>query len=308
MSLYPLTHAEVLIAACTTAEKIKADLYPNTNPVHIYGWPRGGIPCAYLVQRYLKQLDVACEIAEYPGVSDVVIDDLYDSGKTAAQIQKEYPNAKFYTLFDKRDFEKGAWLQFPWEVTAGIDASGDDIVIRLLQYIGEDPQRGGLVETPKRVLKAWREMTCGYNIDPHTLLKTFEDGAEGVDEMVTVQHIPVWSLCEHHMLPFFGHATVSYIPDKKIVGLSKLARVVDAFARRLQVQERLTNQIADLLQEELQPIGVGVHLRCRHLCMELRGVKTHDSQTVTTALRGVLKEDHAAREEFLRLTNGGKHE
>jgi len=128
-------------------------------------------------------------------------------------------------------------------------------------------------------------------------------GAEGVDEMITVQNIPVWSLCEHHMLPFFGAATISYIPDREIVGLSKLARVVDAFARRLQVQERLTNQIADLVNDTLKPLGVGVHLRCRHLCMEARGVRTHDSNTVTTALRGVIGEEIAARAEFLNLVN-----
>ena len=185
----------------------------------------------------------------------------------------------------------------------------DEGIIRaLLAHIGEDSEREGLLDTPKRVLKAYRDMTVGYSMDPAALLKTFEDGAENVDEMVAVQNIPVWSLCEHHMLPFFGTATVAYIPDKRIVGLSKLARVVDCFARRLQVQERLTNQVADILWQELKPKAVGVHVRCRHLCMEARGVKTQCSSTVTTALRGAIKEDSAARAEFLRLTNGVAHE
>ena len=178
----------------------------------------------------------------------------------------------------------------------------NEIIIKLLEFIGENPARGGLLDTPQRVLKAWRELTAGYDMKPEELLKCFDDGAAGVDEMVTVKDIPVWSMCEHHMLPFFGKATIAYIPNKRIVGLSKLARVVDAFARRLQVQERLTNQVADLLYDHLEPHGVGVHVTCRHLCMESRGVMTNNSATVTTALRGVMKDDACARAEFLNLT------
>ena len=128
----------------------------------------------------------------------------------------------------------------------------------LLAYIGEDPDREGLLETPARFLKAWAEYTRGYREKPEEILKSFEDGAERVDEMVIVRDIPVYSLCEHHLAPFFGKAHVGYVPDKRILGLSKISRLVEIFGRRLQVQERLTNQIADALDENLQPLGVAV--------------------------------------------------
>jgi GTP cyclohydrolase I len=161
--------------------------------------------------------------------------------------------------------------------------------------------REGLKETPMRVAKAWEFMTSGYFADPAEILKVFEDGAEGYDEMVSVVNIPVYSNCEHHMLPFFGTATVSYIPNGKVVGLSKLSRLVDAFARRLQVQERLTVQIADALQDHLQPLGVGVSIAARHMCMESRGICQQGHHTRTTALRGAMKTEAAARAEFLDM-------
>ena len=161
--------------------------------------------------------------------------------------------------------------------------------------------REGLQETPMRFVKALAEYTRGYHVDPASLLKTFEDGAEHYDQMVVVRDMPVYSLCEHHLASFFGTADVGYIPDGKVVGLSKLARVVDAYARRLQVQERLTTQVADLLDKELQPKGVGVVLRCRHLCMEARGVSIAGAKTTTSALRGAVIEKPEARAEFLRL-------
>ena len=185
------------------------------------------------------------------------------------------------------------------------EEAAPDAVVSLLTAIGEDHTRPGLIETPDRVTKAWMEWTAGYDIEPAELLKCFEDGAEGVDEMVVVTGIPVYSHCEHHMAAIFGTADVAYIPDGKIVGLSKIPRVVDAFARRLQVQERLTNQIADCLQHNLQPKGVGVRLRCRHMCMESRGINRPGTETHTSALRGVLRTDAAARAEFLALVGRG---
>jgi len=179
----------------------------------------------------------------------------------------------------------------------------------LLWYEGEPLDgelRGGLRETPKRYLKAMDEWTSGYKVDPASLLKTFDDGAEGYDEMVLVKDIPVYSLCEHHLAPFFGTAVVGYIPSGRVVGLSKVARVVDAYARRFQVQERLTTQIADLLHKELRPRGVGVLLRCRHLCMESRGVRTPGSFTITSSLQGAMRLLPEAREEFLRLAQGDR--
>lgn len=169
----------------------------------------------------------------------------------------------------------------------------------LLQYIGEDPRRGGLVETPDRWLKAWRFWTKGYQEDPAKIMKVFEDGGENYDQMVLVKDIPVYSHCEHHLAPIFGVAHVAYIPSGKICGLSKLNRLVDCFARRLQVQERLTAQIADSLVETLNPNGVAVRLQCRHMCMESRGICQQGHSTVTTALRGVFRDDNAAKGEFL---------
>jgi GTP cyclohydrolase IA len=170
----------------------------------------------------------------------------------------------------------------------------------LLEAIGENPDRQGLVETPNRVAKAWLEMTSGYSKSAEEILKVFEDGAENYDQMVTVKNIPFYSHCEHHLVPFFGTVAISYIPDGKIVGLSKLSRLVQAFAKRLQVQERMTAQIADALNEHLSPKGVGVYVKARHLCMESRGICQQGSETITTALRGIILDDASAKAEFLR--------
>lgn len=161
--------------------------------------------------------------------------------------------------------------------------------------------REGLQETPDRVAKAWEFWTSGYGMDPAEILKTFEDGAEGVDEMVVVKDIPVYSHCEHHMAAIFGTVTIGYLPNKRIVGLSKLSRLVNVYARRLQVQERLTCQIADALVTHLAPLGCGVVIKARHMCMESRGVCQQGHHTITSALRGVLKTEPDARSEFLRL-------
>lgn len=171
----------------------------------------------------------------------------------------------------------------------------------LLHSIGEDIDREGLQDTPMRVAKAWEEWTSGYDVDIGKLLKTFEDGSERYDEMVIVKDIPIYSKCEHHLADIFGTATIAYIPSGKVVGLSKLSRLADAYARRLQVQERLTVQIADALQEHLQPKGIGVLIRARHMCMESRGICQQGHHTITSALRGVLRNDSSARAEFLRL-------
>ena len=181
--------------------------------------------------------------------------------------------------------------------------SRDSIFTDLFKHLGEDPQREGLLETPKRAFKAWEEWTSGYHIDPAALLKTFEDGADGYDQMVTVTGIPFYSHCEHHLASIIGVATVAYIPNKKIVGLSKFARVVDAFAKRLQVQERMTSQIADVINDTLDPVGVGVWIAARHMCMESRGVAKAGAVTHTTALRGAIKREASARAEFMQLVD-----
>jgi GTP cyclohydrolase I len=161
--------------------------------------------------------------------------------------------------------------------------------------------RPGLIDTPERVAKGWAEWTRGYNQDPKDILKVFNDGAENYDEMVLVRDIPVYSKCEHHLADFFGVAHVAYIPNGHIVGLSKLSRLVDCFSRRLQVQERITTQVADAIKEHLKPQGVAVMLRCRHLCMESRGICQQGHTTVTTALRGAMRSEDSARAEFLSM-------
>jgi len=175
---------------------------------------------------------------------------------------------------------------------------------RLLASLGEDPDRSGLRETPSRIAKAWKHWTSGYGQDPAELLKVFSDGAEQYNELIVVRGIPVYSHCEHHLAPFFGLATVGYVPNGTIVGLSKLTRLVDCFAKRLQVQERLTIQVANAMMEHLEPSAVGVVVRCRHMCMESRGIRTPGEETVTSAMLGELQTNLAMRTEFLSLERG----
>lgn len=171
----------------------------------------------------------------------------------------------------------------------------------LLRYMGEDPTREGLLETPARVLKSYQEHFAGYTQDPSQYLaKTFTE-VEDYDELVLVSDIEVFSHCEHHLVPFVGRAHVAYIPNGRIVGLSKLARVVDVFAKRLQVQEKLTAQIAGAIREHLEPLGVAVVLQCQHFCMCYRGVRKPGSWTTTSKLHGLFLSDPAARMELLTL-------
>lgn len=174
------------------------------------------------------------------------------------------------------------------------------LIREILVHLGEDPEREGLLRTPGRVAKALRELTDGYNIDVDRILNgaTF---SENYNEMVLVKDITFYSLCEHHMLPFFGSCHVAYIPNGRVVGLSKIPKIVTALSHRLQVQERLTQQIAELLEEKLNPSGVGVVLEARHLCMEMRGARSANSPTVTSAMLGAFRKDARTRDEFLTL-------
>ena len=180
-----------------------------------------------------------------------------------------------------------------------------ELIRQMLVELGEDPGREGLRRTPERFEKAMRFLTSGYRQDPTKIL----NGAMFsvcYDEMVVVKDIEVYSLCEHHLLPFFGKCHVAYIPTKKVVGLSKIARLVNLYARRLQIQERLTSQIAQALQEQLSPQGVGVIVEARHLCMVMRGVEKQNSTAVTSHMLGVFRENKQTRDEFLALVHGGK--
>jgi GTP cyclohydrolase I len=178
------------------------------------------------------------------------------------------------------------------------------IVRAQLIEIGENPDREGLVRTPLRVAKAMDFLTHGYSTSLSEVVNNAIFDAEGADEMVLVKDIEFYSMCEHHMLPFFGKAAIAYLPKGKIIGLSKVARIVDLYARRLQVQERLTNQVADAITEILGPYGVGVVIEGQHLCMMMRGVQKQDSSTVTSAMRGTFKSDPRTRSEFIDLVRG----
>ena len=298
-----LTPRDVVDAAAALEKRI-----PESRVLQrVYGIPRGGVSAALAL--------VGCRtkfmLVDSPTDADIIVDDLIDSGSTMLQFAKAYPGKFYCALFDKENggsntrdavgklLPRSEWVVFPWEETQ--EASASDIVTRFLQYIGEDPQREGLLETPARVVKAWGEWFEGYDIKPAEVLKTFTDGARSVDEIVLVKDIPIYSHCEHHLAPFFGVAHVAYIPSGKIVGLSKLARLVDVFARRLQVQERLTNQIADALTEVVEPTGVGVVVECRHLCMESRGIRRSGTSTVTSAMRGAMMSKPEARAELMSL-------
>jgi GTP cyclohydrolase I len=244
-----------------------------------YGVPRGG----QYISAMLNPVDTIEE-------ADIIIDDLIDSGKTE-QDYKVY-NKPFVALFNKQTEEdlKGRWLVFPWEVK---EEPVENNFVRILQYLGEDPNREGLKETPKRYIKFLKEF-----LNPKEFNFTTFD-AEGTDEMIVQSNIPFYSLCEHHIAPFFGVGTIAYIPNGKIVGLSKLARTLDLYANRLQNQERITSEIAQRLQQELNPKGVAVSLKAQHLCMCMRGVKKYDTWTTTTKLFGLFKEDDKARNEFV---------
>lgn len=295
-----LTYNEIMDLAYAVAEKINA---LNLKEARIYAIPRGGVPAAMMVMRYLR---CASKLVDKPQEANLLIDDIYDSGATCQRYQMLSPDAHFYALVDKQRLENrdDSWVVFPWEGSETSSAS--DIPTRLLQYIGEDPERGGLIETPARFLKAWKTWAAGYGQDPAEILKVFEDGAESYNELILVKDIPVYSHCEHHLAPFFGVAHVGYIPNGKIVGLSKLSRLVDIYARRLQVQERLTQQVATALNEHLSPLGVGVVIECRHMCMESRGIQRQGATTTTSAMLGALHDETAARAEFLTLIKGGR--
>lgn len=256
----------------------------------IYGVPRGGVPIAIMLGH-----EMGLPLVDTVGDKTLVVDDLVDSGKTMEQ----YKDHTFVALYAKAHspealvvevFNSDDWLEFPYEAT---NEDAEENFRRILEFLGEDPTREGLVETPKRYLKFMRQF-----LEKEDFNFTVFDG-EGYDEMIIQKDIPFFSLCEHHIAPFFGTATVAYIPDQKIVGLSKLARTVQHYAKNLQNQERITSQVAERLQKELNPLGVAVTLKARHFCMEMRGVKTHDVHTVTTKLIGAFKDKPDTKAEFL---------
>lgn len=277
---------------------------------NVYGVPRGGVVPALLVSQHLG-MPMVTEPSRYT----LVVDDLVDTGVTRdrypdrhfdALLRKPHSPNTIRTPFDSQPRTLDGWVVFPWERDTVEDVGPTDGVARLLAFIDPDPMRDGLRDTPQRVVKAMREMTAGYQLDPREILsRTFD---QTYDEMVIVRRVDFTSMCEHHLLTFTGEATVAYIPaeggDRGVVGLSKLARLVDCFAMRLQLQERLTLQIADALEEALAPRGVGVLIKAHHSCMGCRGVRKPRAEMVTSRLTGIIKDDPAARAEFMSLATG----
>jgi len=249
----------------------------------IYGIPRGGQIIAGLTGLAV----------DTPEEANIIVDDLYDSGATYKKWYKKYPDKEYCFLFNKQFEYQNTWLEFPWEESG--EKEVEENVVRLLEYFGEDTNREGLQDTPKRYINFFKEFLS----PPKWNCTTFE--SEGYDEMIVQSNIPFQSLCEHHIAPFFGEGFIAYIPKKRIVGLSKLARTLETFSRRLQNQERITKQVAEFLEKELEPLGVAVVLKAKHMCMEMRGVKKHNTWTTTSTMKGVFKDDSKARNEFLNL-------
>lgn len=246
-----------------------------------YGVPRGG---AYL-SAMLNPVD-------HPEEADIIIDDIIDSGETMIRFSTLYPDKPFIGLIDKQKENITEWIALPWEKQDQSELESN--AKRIIQCF-DDANREGLRDTPRRYIKFLREF-----MTPAPFNFTTFDG-EGMNQMIVQRDIEFHSLCEHHLAPFFGVGHIAYIPDRKIVGLSKLARCLDSYARGFQNQERITNQVADRLMEELNPVGVAVVIEAHHTCMSMRGIKKQGAMTTTSAMKGVFKDDMNARNEFLKL-------
>lgn len=280
----------------------RAKSLPLPQDCSIYGIPNGGIYAALLAVAG----DPSFRLVEHPENADVFIDDIVDSGRTRAKYEELFPKTPFLALIDKTGEDshfKGTWISFPWERANGHSGPEENIT-RLIQYLGDDPTREGLLETPARVIRSYKEMFSGYKKNPQDVFKSFEDGACQYQELILSKNISFASFCEHHILPFRGVAHIAYIPNGRLIGLSKLSRLLEVFAKRLQVQERLTTQVTEALDEYLIPKGSACIIEAEHACMACRGVNKQNSSMVTSSLTGVFRDDLAARAELLQLIKG----
>ena len=278
----------------------------KNRPLCIFGIPKSGsIVAAELSRHELKHLAVVYT----PEEADCFVDDILDTGRTMVLYEERYKK-RVYALYGKGKYKNcifnvpaTQWVEFPWESQEQTSKEHQDFVARLLEELGENASREGLKDTPARFLKAWREMTSGYgaqldlrSIKPDSAL--FSTDTQG---MVIVKDIEFYSLCEHHLLPFVGKVHVGYLPAKHMIGLSKIPRIVDMYARRLQIQERLGQQICDTLDAFIKPRGVGVVIESTHFCMIMRGVKQQSTRIISSHVKGAFKEDARTRQEFLQL-------
>ncbi|MFA5152179.1 MAG: GTP cyclohydrolase I FolE [Clostridia bacterium] len=264
--------------------------------ISVYPVPRGGIFAALVMQRVALDHGYTIEIVSSPKDSFFLIDDIIDSGKTQKQY-KQITDRPFYALVDKNKEDQSGWYVFPWEQISS-ERGPEENITRIIQYIGDDPQREGLQETPSRVVKSYSHLYSGYDADVNQIIKVFED--DSCKEMVVLKDIEFYSTCEHHMLPFFGKAHIAYIPDGRVMGVSKLARLLEVYSRRLQIQERICQQVTSALDAHLKPLGSACVLHAQHFCMTSRGVQKQNSIMVTSSLTGSFLEP-AVRNEFLNF-------
>ena len=270
----------------------------------LYGVPKGGV---FVAMALSHKLGIPM-VEHNSGQKDIlIVDDLMDSGTT----RMKFPNQDFACLYVKENTPleclgdvfynrvETEWIEFFWEVN---EAPAADAIVRLLEYIGEDPNREGLLDTPRRVIKAYDFLFSGYKQNPQDVITTFD--SDGYDQIVLLKDIETYSFCEHHMLPFYGKTHLAYIPNDRVIGISKLARLVEIYSRRLQIQERLGQQIVDALMDHLQPKGAACIIEASHLCMRMRGVEKQHSEMVTSSLRGVFLTQPSARQELMSLIGG----
>jgi len=291
------TDAEIRQLCVKLSEKIKQKI--NGRPGYYDGLvpiPRGGRPIADKLSELFE-----LPIRTNPTKKSLVVDDIIDSGRTLHPYERYdravllVKNGLINDVTYYGDTVEG-WVVFPWEDS---DEDMTSLLSRIVQYLGEDVNRDGLKDTPKRILASWKHLFSGYNKDPRELLKTFDK--DSYDQMVLLKNIEFYSMCEHHMLPFFGSAHIAYIPKDKVIGISKLARLLEVYSRRLQIQERIGEQVTSFLTNELNAKGAGCILEARHLCMTARGVEKQHSVMVTSSLKGSMLKDQKTREEFLTL-------
>jgi len=259
----------------------------------IWGIPRGGVYAA-LVYKAAAPDDV--DIVGTPEEADLLVDDIIDSGVTAKEYSEKYK--KDVLALVVKEPGNTDWIVFCWE-HAQNELGPEENIKRILQYIGEDVEREGLRETPSRVVKSYSYIFGGYKEDVSKVMKVFKE--ESSDEMIVLKDIEFYSTCEHHMQPFFGKAHIAYIPDGKVLGVSKLARVLEIYARRLQIQERLTDQITEAIMKHLEPLGAACMIEAKHFCMICRGVEKQNSIMMTSSLKGAFKDKPEVRSEFLTL-------
>lgn len=257
----------------------------NLGGIKVWGIPRGGAIVAGLT------VPLGAIVVDDPSDAQVALDDIIDSGSTSQRVAAEY-KLDTLALIDKPKEGITEWVHLPWEEPPKQDI--EESVRRIFQWLGEDAHRDGLKETPARVVASWEELYKGYNDKPEQYLKWFCDDT---DEMIISKNINFYSFCEHHMLPFFGTVSIGYIPKGYVLGISKMSRIVNTYARRLQIQERLTRQVGELLNPYVN--GIAVHTEAQHFCMMARGVNQQNSTLITNYLTGPFREKPEARAEFL---------